>query len=75
MFQLTGTLRLFFGVLAFWLAFLSVSTPDTQAQSSQLNGLLLDSADPTALSGVVRVFGVADHPAFRKMATGPDPGR
>ena len=66
MFQPTRTLRLFFGVLAFWLAFLSVSTPNTQAQSPQLNGLLLDGADPTALSGVVRVFGVADHPAFRK---------
>jgi peptidoglycan/xylan/chitin deacetylase (PgdA/CDA1 family) len=66
MLQPTRTVRLFFGVFAFWLAFLFVFTSNTQAQSPQLNGLLLDGADPTALSGVVRVFGVADHPTFRK---------
>jgi len=42
------------------------ATTVAQAESLQSNGLVLASADPAALSGVVSVLGVADHPAFRK---------
>jgi peptidoglycan/xylan/chitin deacetylase (PgdA/CDA1 family) len=56
--------RLVFSLLVFCLATLFLS-PAVQAQSPS-NGLTLETGDATAVSGVVAVLGVAEHPTFRK---------
>jgi peptidoglycan-N-acetylglucosamine deacetylase len=56
--------RLVFSLLLLCLASLILS-PAAHAQSPA-NGLTLDNGNPAAVSGVVSVLGVADHPTFRK---------